>query len=68
MLSNIVIYVKDITLLAFEKYYVENITEIFTRNIFGIFVRLGIFAICEQAYARSNPYKRTLVKDMISRT
>lgn len=38
MPSNIVIY-DDITLREFEKYYIENIKEIFARNILGICFR-----------------------------
>lgn len=46
-------YVDDIALCAFEKYYVENITKIFVRNMLGIFLRRTV---------RS----RTVTKDMIS--
>jgi len=38
MLKNIATY-DDITLRAFEKYYIENIMEILARNILGIFFR-----------------------------
>lgn len=41
--SNIVTY-DDITLRAFEKYYIENITEIFARNILGIFFRYATWS------------------------
>jgi len=43
MLKNIATY-DDITLRAFEKYCIENITEIFARNILGIFFRCATWS------------------------